>query len=134
MRSIIYKGIIMSKISFGSRSFILNKTQIKKIETIINKYFKMSIGIYKTSDNVLSRILFVVPPIQAMWEKNLLKQLWHLVVQRRNQDNLLWKLFSMRFINIYNKIINKYNKYKKKNGDLLLEIYTILRKFKFNKY
>ena len=89
-----------------------------------------------TTSNIKSRVMYGIPPINAIWEVNLLKQLWHIVIQCKNQRNLLWDFFIHNYKRNYIQTFIKVQKIKNisKSYGLLYDFCYVLNKFNLIKY
>ena len=137
MKREIFQSMIASKLLYGSRIFTLNKTMQKKIIKIESKYYKASIGAYISSDNVVIRIIFGLPSLIAIWDINILKEYWHIIIECQQQNNLLWMIFDTLYkrycVETYNQVKNyKNNAYISKG--YLFDVCWILNKYKLIKY
>ena len=52
MRMEIFRTIIASKLLHGSRCFVPNKSMMNKIKSIEHKYYKKTLSLFISTDNV----------------------------------------------------------------------------------
>ncbi len=133
MKSMIFKSLIESKMCFGSRSFHPNNTQSKKLTKIENNYYKQSAKLYRTTSNIIARLIYSNRPIIGTWDINLLKQYYHITVEMKQKRNHL-TYYKLYYKQIHNDVLKQSKNNSFISKGLIYDIYFVLNKYGLNKY
>ncbi len=138
MKATIFKSLVQSKLQFGSRSFKPNKTQTKQLIKIENSYYKSNLKLYKSTNNVISRIIYGNESIIATWDINILKEWYHLATDLRKVKSNCWNVFlpyyKLRYKEIYKYVKEDENKKTFQSKGWLYDICSTLNKYNLMKY
>ncbi len=138
MKSTLFKSLLQSRIQFGGRSFKPNKSQMNELIKIENNYYKSNGKLFRTSNNVASRMIYGNNSIINDWEINLLKEYYHIVTDLREANSNCWKMFSTYYKMYYKKVYENVLKDEENvtyiSKGFLYDVLMTLNKYEMNEF
>ena len=109
----------------------------KKLRKIGNKYYKKDISLFVSTDSIACRMLFGLPSIEIIRDINILKELWHISIECKKENNLLWIIFSNLYLKYCIDTLKQVKNYDAKqfiSKGFLFDVCWILKRYNLIKY